>query len=150
MKNKNISTVIALLLIAFGSILYTRNEDSRLQNPQTPQSVTSNPKVNLIQVDFPVPNTIVTSPLAITGKARGFWFFEASFPVVLLDGNGKEIVVSYATAQGEWMTEEFVPFSASITFEKPETATGTLVLKKDNPSGDPVRDDEVRIPVQFF
>jgi len=36
-----------------------------------------------------------------------------------------------------------------ITFENPETATGTLVLEKDNPSGLPEHADELRVPVRF-
>jgi hypothetical protein len=47
------------------------------------------------------------------------------------------------------MTEEFVPFTATLTFEQPETETGFLVLEKDNPSGLPEQADELRIPVSF-
>ena len=46
------------------------------------------------------------------------------------------------------MTEEFVPFRTVLSFEKPEERSpGTLVLKKDNPSGLPEHDAELRIPV---
>lgn len=47
------------------------------------------------------------------------------------------------------MTEDFVPFMVSLAFDAPSTATGTLVLKRDNPSGLPQNDDEVRVPVRF-
>lgn len=104
---------------------------------------------NLIQVDAPKPNDMVSSPLIVTGKARGSWYFEASFPVKLFDGNGKELAVIPAQAQGGWMTEEFVPFKATLTFAKPETETGTLVIKNDNPSGDPANDKQITIPVRF-
>lgn len=40
-------------------------------------------KVDLIVVDNPRPNSNIKSPLAIFGKARGIWFFEASFPISL-------------------------------------------------------------------
>jgi hypothetical protein len=91
----------------------------------------------------------VASPLTVTGEARGNWYFEASFPVKLLDANGNEIVVSYAQAQGEWMTEDFVPFMSTLTFAAPSTPTGTLVLQKDNPSGLPENDNSVSVPVTF-
>lgn len=106
-------------------------------------------KENLIRVTSVSSNQIVTSPLTIEGTARGYWYFEASFPVELLDGNGKVIASGPATARTDWMTEEFVPFSITLTFARPVTATGTLILHKDNPSGLSEKDDELRIPVRF-
>jgi len=103
----------------------------------------------IIQVTYPEPNAIVTSPLTVTGKARGTWYFEANFPVRLLDGNGREIAVIPAQAQGEWMTTNFVPFNVILNFTNPTTTIGTLVLEKDNPSGLPEHADELRIPVRF-
>jgi hypothetical protein len=106
-------------------------------------------KMDLIRINNPRPNQIISSPLLIEGEARGFWFFEADFPVKLLDDQGNEIVVSFATAQGEWMIEGFVGFSAEIEFSKPATKTGTLILEKDNPSGLPENADQLIVPVNF-
>ncbi|OHA08862.1 MAG: hypothetical protein A3B37_00745 [Candidatus Sungbacteria bacterium RIFCSPLOWO2_01_FULL_59_16] len=106
-------------------------------------------KSSIIRVRRPSANDIIRSPLLVEGEARGYWFFEASFPVRLLDGNGREISVTPAEAQGEWMTEDFVPFRAELAFGQPETDRGTLVLEKDNPSGLPEHADELRIPVRF-
>ena len=109
-------------------------------------------KTNLIRVQTPRPNDKVLSPLEIKGEARGYWFFEASFPIRLRDSNGKEIEInpSYVTALGEWMSEDFVPFEAKIEFQYPETKKGTLILEKDNPSGLLENADELRIPVTFY
>ena len=87
-------------------------------------------KAELIRVTTPQPNQVVQSPLIIKGEARGYWFFEASFPVKLVDANGKNIPLDppYIMAKGEWMTEDFVSFEAILRFEKPETKTGTLIL----------------------
>lgn len=104
---------------------------------------------DLIVADAPAPNALAASPLTISGRARGFWYFEASFPARLLDGNGKELGVVPVQAQGEWMTTEFVPFSTVLSFVTPTTATGTLLLEKDNPSGLLEHADELRIPVRF-
>ena len=106
-------------------------------------------KPDLIKVDFPLPNQEISSPLSVTGQARGYWFFEASFPVRLLDGNGKEIALKPAEAQDDWMTEEFVPFKAVLEFKMPSSDFGTLILEKDNPSGLPEKADELRVPVRF-
>lgn len=107
-------------------------------------------KKEIIRVNNPKPNETITSPLTVTGEARGTWYFEASFPVKLLDANGKVLAQVGAEAQGDWMTENFVPFRAFLTFPPPTTSRGTLVLEKDNPSGLPQNADEVRIPVKFI
>jgi len=106
-------------------------------------------KTDLIKIDSPRPNTIVTSPLEITGEARGTWYFEASFPVKLFDGNGVQLAIIPAQAQSDWMTENFVPYKATLEFEIPTTATGILVLEKDNPSGLPENADSLIVPVKF-
>lgn len=107
------------------------------------------PKEDLIRVEKPVASSAISSPLVVKGSARGSWYFEASFPIKLLDGNGNLVAQHYAQAQGEWMTTEFVPFESVLEFSLPETETGTLVLGKDNPSGLPEHDDELRVPVMF-
>jgi len=102
-----------------------------------------------IKVSKPQPNQMVESPLIIEGEARGTWFFEATFPVKLLDANGDVIATHFAQAQGEWMTEDFVLFKAELIFEKPATDIGVLILEKDNPSGLPENDASIEIPVRF-
>lgn len=104
----------------------------------------------MIVVDTPTPNQTVSSPITVSGKARGNWFFEASFPIVVTNWDGLIIGEGIATAQGDWMTTEFVPFTAMISYTLPEGTPynrGTLILKKDNPSGLPEHDDAREIPV---
>ncbi|HRN70959.1 MAG TPA: Gmad2 immunoglobulin-like domain-containing protein [Candidatus Woesebacteria bacterium] len=106
-------------------------------------------KMDLIQIIQPRPNTIVTSPLIIQGNARGNWFFEGTFEVYILDENGTEIARSFAQAQEDWMTENFVYYESKLIFEKPTTVKGTLVLEKQNASGLPEHDDKLLVPVLF-
>lgn len=107
-------------------------------------------KENLIILDSPQPGEEITSPLTITGKARGYWYFEGTFPIVLTDWDGLIIAETYATAQDNWMTEEFVPFTAELTFEKPTYKNnGSLILQKDNASGLPENDDALEIQIFF-
>jgi len=106
-------------------------------------------KMDLIKVDNPQPDQIITSPLTITGQARGFWFFEAQFPIKLLNDNGEQITATTAFAQEEWMTNNFVPFTATLEFEVPQGSIGTLILEKDNPSDLPQNADRLIIPVKF-
>jgi len=134
------STVVVLIIIGAG-IFFISNQK---EMPLIPDS-----HANLIKVFSPFPDEVVASPLTIQGVARGNWYFEASFPVRLFDATGKEMAVIPAQAQGEWMTTDFVPFSVTLNFITPTTATGTLVLEKDNPSGEPQFDDSISIPVRF-
>jgi benzodiazapine receptor len=106
-------------------------------------------KLDLIRLSNPKPEATVDSPLVIEGEARGSWFFEASFPIEIQDENGTVIGQGHATAGSDWMTEDFVPFTAQIAFTKPSGSTGKLILRKDNPSGLPEKDDELWIPVTF-
>lgn len=108
-----------------------------------------NSKDDLIKVSLPVINQIVKSPLLIEGEARGTWYFEASFPIKIIDANGNVLGSAIAQAQSDWMTENFVPFKAQLTFITPSTENGLLILEKDNPSGLPQNDDELQIPVRF-
>jgi len=107
-------------------------------------------KMDLIRLDSPRPNSYIESPLVISGEARGAWFFEGDFPVVLTDWDGLIIAEGYATARGEWMTEEFVQFDATLDFISPTYKNnGTLILQKDNPSGLPENDDALEVPIFF-
>lgn len=102
-----------------------------------------------IKIETPLPDEIIASPLQISGQAIGNWYFEAVFPIKLLDANGKEIARISAQAQSDWMTGEPVPFKATLEFENPQTATGTLVFEKDNPSGLPENSAKKEISVRF-
>jgi hypothetical protein len=103
-----------------------------------------------VRIASPLANAMVKSPLAIRGEARGAWFFEAEFPVILTDWDGYVIAEGYATAQGEWMTKEFVPFTATLAFTRPTSATeGRLIFKAANASGLPQHDAMVEVPVRF-
>lgn len=113
-------------------------------------------KSDLIKLASPFPLGVIESPLLISGEARGYWFFEASFPIYLTNWDGLIIAEGYATAEGDWMTEDFVPYTASLDFVSPYNPVdadfmknGTLILKKDNPSGLPENDDALEIPVRF-
>lgn len=126
--------------------------------PEVPADVQAHieSKADLITVDTPIPSGIVQSPVTIVGEARGNWFFEASFPITVVNWDGLIVGEGYATAGTDWMTEDFVPFTASVEFENPYNdddpdfmKNGTLILRKDNPSGLPENDDALELPIRF-
>lgn len=100
-------------------------------------------------VEQPTAGSAVVAPFAVSGKARGTWFFEASFPIQVRDAQGNVLGRAVAQAQGDWMTEEFVPFTAHVNLDAPYHGPATLILMKDNPSGLPENDDAVEVPVMI-
>ena len=145
-----INVVVIFIAVTALFLIASRMANNRLfQFFSSPKSTSVSDSSNLIVVEKPKPNELIESPLLINGRARGYWYFEASFPVRIFDDNGVELGVAIAQAGGEWMTENFVPFAAILEFKKPSTKKGVLVLQKDNPSGLPEHDAELRIPVVF-
>lgn len=106
-----------------------------------------NASANNVVVDTPKPGDVTGKEVTVMGKARGTWYFEASFPVEILDKNGNRLAIAPAQAQGEWMTENFVPFSVSVTVPESYIGPATVVLHKDNPSGLPENDASVSFPI---
>ncbi|PSO45919.1 MAG: hypothetical protein BRC25_00435 [Parcubacteria group bacterium SW_6_46_9] len=109
---------------------------------------------DVISVASPTPDQVISSPLEISGQARGQWLFEANAPVELESQDGQTIAEDTITAESPWMTEDFVPFSGVLEFSRPEnagsqSARGLLIIRRDNPSGQPEHDMAVKIPVRF-
>ena len=103
-----------------------------------------------LRVTAPRVDDLVTSPVAVAGSVTGDgWYFEATFPVKILDGDGTVLGSGPAQAQSDWMTTGTVPFAASVSFAAPKYAIGTIVFAKDNPSGLPQNAGELRLPVRF-
>jgi hypothetical protein len=140
--------VVALL----GACAQPRPPASVERPPEEDLAPTPTPppdKSNLIRVHSPAPGALARSPLRVTGEARGTWYFEATFPITLYDEQRRPLVQSYATAQGEWMTEDFVPFVADLVFAAGDAQEGTLVIEKANPAGSIEGADQVAIPVRL-
>jgi hypothetical protein len=101
-------------------------------------------------VSEPGSGAVLKSPVIVKGSVPGNWSFEASFPITLLDATGITIAQTNATLSGDWLTEDYVPFEATLTFDTPDGGgNGTLILKKDNPSGLTDNDDRLLIPINF-
>ncbi len=102
-----------------------------------------------IRVEQPVSDAGVNSPMTISGKARGSWFFEGQFFSELVTQSGSTVATTTLTTSENWMTEDFVPFSGEIEFEAPNVEEGKLLLKKANPSGLKENEEIVSVPVKF-
>jgi hypothetical protein len=106
-----------------------------------------NASQDIILVASPQPGESVGQTFSIKGSARGYWYFEASFPIEVRDSNGNVIGQAIAQADGDWMTEDFVPFTAPVELSAPYSGQAIVMLKKDNPSGEPENDASVSFPV---
>jgi len=116
---------------------------------QTTTAQTFSSKDDLIKVTNIYNNQKISSPIRIEGQARGNWYFEASFPIRIVNENNQVIGSGLAEAQGEWMTENYVPYLAVISFYPGTSTKGEIIFQKDNPSGLPENDNELRVPVNF-
>jgi len=125
-----------------------RTPDGRTYAEELPEKITyDNASADNIVPELPFPGAVVGKSFTVTGKARGTWYFEASFPIEVLDKDGKSLAQSYAQAQGEWMTEDFVPFKGDIQVPSSYIGSATLILRKDNPSGLPQHDASISFPI---
>lgn len=156
---KNIIIVIIGALVVFFVISKVSNKPAPVtpdptpvvNGPSTPAEVKlTSEKGVAIYVTLPDANIASGSPLKITGRAPGNWFFEASAPVTLTNWDGLIIGEKYIQAQGEWMTTDYVPFEGEITFTEGNLYNrGFLIFKKDNPSGEPQFDDSAEMQVKI-
>src|SRR3989344_3354109 len=154
MKKIIIFIIIITASILAWSFVKERNKNIDIntieQEGSTPKITYINSSTNLIKVDLPFPGAVVGKEFSVIGQARGYWFFEASFSVQLLDKDDNVLATGIAQAQpdsetGEinWMTENFVPFKADLQVPLSYIGPATLVLHKDNPSGLPEHDASI-------
>lgn len=146
MKKTIIGLLLIILLALLGLVIWLFSRPGQVSKPNEYPQIN---KQEAVVVVSPLPNSVINSPVVIKGKARGLWFFEASFPVKIVDANGQELGIVPAQAQADWMTEDFVPFEVTVGFNQPSTSSGFIVLSRDNPSGLPKNDAEVRLPIRF-
>lgn len=152
-KKIYITIVLVLILIILGVICFSGYfVDKRpiiSGAPNTDKITYVNSSENLIKVELPFPGAVVGKDFSVLGKARGNWFFEASFPVVVLDKDGNVLSTAVAQAKTDWMTTDFVEFKADFNIPQSYIGKATLVLKKDNPSGMPENDASVSFPINI-
>lgn len=105
------------------------------------------PLSSRVSVATPAKHATVKRTFDIAGSAPGNWYFEASFPIQVRDAQNAVIGRAVAQAEGDWMTEKLVPFTATVTIDTSYSGAADLILLRDNPSGLPENDDSVTIPI---
>lgn len=149
---KLIAIFLAVIIFVLLGILFFVNP------PQKGTTTTSTPTASgyptspdgHVQVFDPVPGQTIISPKAISGSVTGGgWFFEATFPVKIVDADGTVLGEGQARAQSDWMSTGTVLFTGVIPFSAPRSVTGTIVFLKDNPSGLPQNEESFSVPIRF-
>lgn len=99
-----------------------------------------------IRVKTPHVNQTITSPIKITGEAKG-WYADGSFDVKLFDEKGSVIAAGMVKAIGDG--EEYIPFEGELVFDKKDAKAGDIVFQKGNPEKDPAKMGSFSYPVFF-
>src|SRR3989344_3916325 len=151
--------LLLLLLIITGLVFLVKNYDTLMVSPSpspTPSetvrvSPTPVPVGALIKVNQPELNMVwdPSKAVEISGQARGNWYFEASFPLRVIDSYGNELAVEPIQALGEWMTTDFVPFQQTVKLKSPLGLTGQAIFMNANPSGEAEHARQLSVPVKF-
>lgn len=158
-SKKVIVWVLSIILVLFLISLLIDTNQVVDNDDSLPEEVSTHieSKSNMILVAEPTPMSRISSPLIVRGEARGTWYFEADFPISIINDSGEMVAQWYASAildpndpESTWMTENFVPFEGTIEFpDQEENSTGTLIFHKDNPTGLDEHDDALEIPIRF-
>lgn len=95
-----------------------------------------------IEVTSPGPYGLISSPVAISGRAN---VFEGHVGLRVKDANGIVLGEGFGTA---CMDDKPCPFVASVTFTTPSTTTGTVEAFTES-AADGSLEDLISIPVTF-
>lgn len=92
------------------------------------------PIAELIQLEQMSMNDTITSPAVIKGNARGMWFDEGRFPVILKDKNHRTLSKTAAVATDNWLTSGLVPFEFQVSFKNSYSGQAYLLFMQANAS----------------
>ncbi len=131
-------------------IMYARhmNADGTMIENVFDQITYVNTTADKIIVSNPYPGAVVGKKFSVLGEAAG-WYFEASFPVEVLDPSNNVLWQGPAQALSDWMTASLVAFKADVVIAGAYTGPATLILHKDNPSGEPANDASMSMPINI-
>lgn len=142
--------IFGLILICIALIFNFFGKKDNSKEISVPENILQITYINAdedkIKVELPTPGAVTGKDFSVIGVARGMWYFEATFPIDVLDKNGNKLVQTYASAEGEWMTENFVPFKSEIKIPETYIGPATLVLHRSNASGLPEHDASISFP----
>ncbi len=114
-------------------------------NPQVALEITGN-KDDLVSFSIPT-GSKVSGKIDATGVLKGAYFFEANIRVNILGATQNLLKAGNGTATADWMNNGPIPFTTTLDFTGLPTGPGFIQIMNDNPSGDPINDKSIYIPV---
>jgi len=151
MNLKNIIPIITVIVIIIVAIILVNQQTNQIvienKTSPSPEISIKNERIASVYLTNIERDSEISLPIEIEGQAVGKWFFEASFPAIVINNKEEIVAQGIMQAQGEWMTEEHVPFKGKLEKIADYTGPAFIVLKKDNPSGEARFDEDVRISV---
>lgn len=160
-SSDNLTTVISValfILCSLGIIIFLYNQNQYLKTKLSGYESNPTPTATPIStrtdespiVSAPIANSVIKSPLKITGAVPAGWMSEGVFPIVILDSNKKMISQGQGKEVEEraWESGKAVEFSATLKFSQ-STGSGTIILYNDNPSGNSANSKSFEIPIEF-
>ena len=152
---------IAMVLLVLALVFFfLQNQNKNSKNTNQEQNTTNNTSDNQdgvkekqsflsqkgakLILETPSDTNNVICPINIKG-----WFFEATFPIQLIDENNEIVENTQATADGEWTADGFVEFSAKVYCQVSDLSGYKLKFMADNAAGVLELDDSIIIELYF-
>lgn len=150
MYEKKILTLLILVILlgVYFAFNYKTQNVEPIINNNLPTATYINTTAEKIIVATPYPGAVTAQEFSVLGEAAG-WYFEASFPVEVRDPSNNILWQGPAQALSDWMTADLVAFKADVKITNGYTGPATLILRKDNPSGEPANDASMSMPINI-
>lgn len=135
MKLKNVfNTLIAIASITLLLLIFFKINNTEVMIKQEIEKFQQSKEKPAIVLKNLKEGDYISSPLVIKGEAKGTWFSEGSFSVILTDGDGLIISETQTTVNSNWLTDDYVNFEAYLEFESPEVfnTNGHLIFHNAN------------------
>lgn len=152
MNNRSIIVGVTIALMATSFLVFLK---TRVTAPEIDMSEVKNGPANILPISIDVATNqdgrkvllVNNGALTFDGVTNVPMFAEGTFPITFEDELGATVAQGLAGPKGEWMTTKPVQFTASLQV-KPitEPVIGNLVFKRDNLSGLPEHDFELKLP----
>ncbi len=139
-----------ITLVSKGGVVstYTFNEKTQKFESVTVLPMITGDTKNLVSFSI-APGATVSGKITATGSIKGGYFSEANMGVNILDANKATLKQGNGTATSNWMTSDPVSFTTKLDFTGIPAGSGYIRIKNSNPSGDPINDKYIDIPVVF-
>lgn len=162
MKNTGLWVfIIVIILVVLGIFVFSPEGEEALDDvnlpdvgldQDTPFTITSdNEGIDITILSPNLREPVDQCTFDVTGSVTGRWFNEAISSLEIYGQQAEQpLSQEMVEAQGEWMTEEQVPFTVSVDCQEADCPEDTtLRFVRANPSGLPENADFAEIDIEL-